>query len=982
MSEPFGYLRHPALHGDAVVFVSDDDLWRVGADGGVARRLTAGLSEPSTPALLARRPLARLRRPRRAASRGVRDGRRRRAGAPAHVARPRRDRARLDARTATSLFVTTYGQPFFRNYRAFTVDPAGGLPRAAAARAGQPPRVRPRRARWSIGRNTADPARWKRYRGGTAGHLWIDARGQRHVPAHDASSPATSRARCGSASASSSCRDAEGVGNLYSCRPDGSRRAPPHRPRRVLRAPRADRRPAHRLPVRRATCGCSTRRRDATRKLDDRHAVAPHAGGAPLRRGGRALESALAAPGGPHRSRSSRAASCSRSPLWEGAVRQHGARPARGCAAASGSPTARRWSRSATRRGEERIVVFARERRAHAAVGHRPRQSRCGAAPRRTPRRDRQPPQRGLDRRRRRAARSTASTAATHGRSDDLAWSPDGAWLAYTFARRHPPLRDQAVSTSPARTATLRSPSPSSATTAPAFDPTGRYLYFLSMRTFDPVYDNVQFELSFPRARAAVPDRAAGRRAAAVRSRAAAASAPTSERDERAPACDDGRAPIAPVRDRPRRHRRRVAAVPGRRGPLRPDRRRRRRQGRLERACTIVGAHGRGGHKEAAGKLERFDFATRPRRDAGREDRRLRARRRRASRCVVREGKALRAIAADASPTPSTTRPTPTSAVAQERLDRPRPHPRRGRARARMAADAARGLAPAARPVLVGRHVGRRLGRGLAALRAAARPRRDARRASPTSSGRCRASSAPRTPTRWAATIASRPRSRSATSPRASRWDAARGGWRDHAHRARRRVGRERRFAAQRDRRRGAGRRAHRRRQRPAADGDAAAGGAARPPAPARRCSSRSPASAKAARAARGRRHDARRRRAGALPRVGRDEPRLGARALGRPRRLLPRARHEAARLRRVPPLLRQRVRARRADRRRPLQPRRPRLAAAAREGRAPAHRLRPARAGCTSAAVSRRSASPGRSSRSPTSTPAPTATSSRTASS
>ena len=33
----------------------------------------------------------------------------------------------------------------------------------------------------------------------------------------------------------------------------------------------------------------------------------------------------------------------------------------------------------------------------------------------------------------------------------------------------------------------------------PSFDPDGRYLYFIGYRTFDPVYDNLQFDLGFPR---------------------------------------------------------------------------------------------------------------------------------------------------------------------------------------------------------------------------------------------------------------------------------------------------------------------------------------------------------------------------------------------------------------------------------------------------------------------------------------------------
>ena len=46
-----GYLRHPTIHGDTVVFTCEDDLWRVDAAGGRAERLTAGISAYCYPRL-------------------------------------------------------------------------------------------------------------------------------------------------------------------------------------------------------------------------------------------------------------------------------------------------------------------------------------------------------------------------------------------------------------------------------------------------------------------------------------------------------------------------------------------------------------------------------------------------------------------------------------------------------------------------------------------------------------------------------------------------------------------------------------------------------------------------------------------------------------------------------------------------------------------------------------------------------------------
>jgi hypothetical protein len=122
-----GYLRYPTLHGDTIVFVSDDDLWRVPVSGGIARRLTAGLSEPSTPCLShdgqwvafvgrdEQHPEVYLM----SAEGGP--ARRMTWLGPDVIVRGWTPEGHI-------LFVTTYAQPFFRNYRAYTFNPPGGTP--------------------------------------------------------------------------------------------------------------------------------------------------------------------------------------------------------------------------------------------------------------------------------------------------------------------------------------------------------------------------------------------------------------------------------------------------------------------------------------------------------------------------------------------------------------------------------------------------------------------------------------------------------------------------------------------------------------------------------------------------------------------------------------------------------------------------------------------------------------------------------------
>ncbi len=214
-----GYLRQPTIQGDAIVFVCDDDLWRVDAGGGTARRLTAGLGEPATPVLSPDgKWIAYVGRDEQHPEVYLMPA----EGGPARrmtwlgpdvLVRGWTPEGRI-------LFVTTHGQPFFRNYRAFTLAVNGGLPEMLPLGQVNHLAFGPGKAK-VIGRNTADPARWKRYRGGTAGHLWIDAAGSGNFRrmtrlAGNITSPMWIGKRVYFLS------DAEGVGNLYSCRPDGS----------------------------------------------------------------------------------------------------------------------------------------------------------------------------------------------------------------------------------------------------------------------------------------------------------------------------------------------------------------------------------------------------------------------------------------------------------------------------------------------------------------------------------------------------------------------------------------------------------------------------------------------------------------------------------------------------------------------------------------------------------------------------------------
>jgi tricorn protease len=221
-----GYYRFPTIYRDTVVFVSEDDLWLVPRQGGLARRLTSNLGEVNYPALSPDGSwLAFVGREEGMPEIYLMPA----VGGSAQRLTYLNSRCQvLGWNTAgTHILFATNSGPF--HPQEYTICAAAIQTPGSAA---TPLPVGPARSiaygpngGAVIGRNTGDPARWKRYRGGTAGHFWIDRTGdgqfQRflsELPGNLASPlwlPGTGDGRIYFIS------DHEGIGNLYSVNPAG-----------------------------------------------------------------------------------------------------------------------------------------------------------------------------------------------------------------------------------------------------------------------------------------------------------------------------------------------------------------------------------------------------------------------------------------------------------------------------------------------------------------------------------------------------------------------------------------------------------------------------------------------------------------------------------------------------------------------------------------------------------------------------------------
>jgi len=490
-----GYVRFPTIHQDRIIFVAEDDLWFVSSEGGRAERLTAGVGEVSYPHFSPDgEQLAFVGREEGPSEVYIMPS----LGGTAQRLTFHSSSCRVagwDVSGKEILYAGNAGQALSGHNIIYAISPQGGQSRQIPVGIANAISYGPEGG-VVIGRNTYEPARWKRYRGGTAGHLWCDPTGsgtfQRLLQLNgNLASPCWVGERIYFLS------DHEGVGNIYSCTPSGKdiQRHTNHNDFYARNLSSDGLRLVYHAGANLYLFDPST---ENVRQLD---VVLPSIRTQRNRKfvsAGSFLDSYALHPTGYAVALTTRGKAFTMG-NWDGPVLQHG------------EPDGVRyrfleWLNDGKRivaindaTGRESLIVFNPDeasepqsftdiefgRATDLAVS--PSDDAIAIANHRNE-------LLVID--------LEAGSSRTIDRSDfgqirGIAWSPDGRWLAYGFRSTEQKTAIKLCNLESGET--YFASEPALHDIAPAFDPEGKYLYFLGYRIFNPVYDQLHFDLSFPR---------------------------------------------------------------------------------------------------------------------------------------------------------------------------------------------------------------------------------------------------------------------------------------------------------------------------------------------------------------------------------------------------------------------------------------------------------------------------------------------------